>query len=103
MLVYFYVHLVNFPAIRHILWLFGTFSPVLVHFFQLWYMYYTKKNLATLAETSDESVILVQELKRLNQSFKMANSSSQFSIGNVIWLKRIFTLSSIVLTLWTKV
>jgi hypothetical protein len=83
-------------AIWYIFPRFGTF-------FQLWYMYYTKKNLATLAETSDESVILVQELKRLNQSFKMANSSSQFSIGNVIWLKRIFTLSSIVLTLWTKV
>jgi hypothetical protein len=36
----FYVHFVNFPATWHILWLLGTFLPVLVCC--------TKKNLATL-------------------------------------------------------
>jgi hypothetical protein len=39
-LVYFYGHLVYFVAIRYIVWLFGTFSDVLVSC--------TKKNLATL-------------------------------------------------------
>jgi hypothetical protein len=34
----FYVQLVYFPAIWHILWLFGVFTPVLVHFFLLWYV-----------------------------------------------------------------
>jgi hypothetical protein len=39
----FYVHLVNFPAIWHILWPFGIFYPVLIHFYP-----YQEKNLATL-------------------------------------------------------
>jgi hypothetical protein len=34
----FYVHLVNFPAISHILWPFGIFSTVLVHFYPFWYV-----------------------------------------------------------------
>jgi hypothetical protein len=34
----FFVHLVNFLAIRHILWPFGIFSPVLIHFFLFWYV-----------------------------------------------------------------
>jgi hypothetical protein len=33
-----YVYLVNFPAIWHILWTFGIFSPVLVHFYTFWYV-----------------------------------------------------------------
>jgi hypothetical protein len=31
-----YAHLVNFPAIWHILWLFGIFPLVLVHFYPFW-------------------------------------------------------------------
>jgi hypothetical protein len=34
----FYVQLVNFPAIWHILWPFGIFSHVLVHLYPFWYV-----------------------------------------------------------------
>jgi hypothetical protein len=34
----FYVHLVNFPVIWHILWPFGIFPHVLVHFYPFWYV-----------------------------------------------------------------
>jgi hypothetical protein len=47
----FYVHKVYFPAIWHILWPFGIFFPVLVHFTR--FSCCTKKNLATLAETKN--------------------------------------------------
>jgi hypothetical protein len=36
--VIFYVHLVNFPAILHMLWPFGIFYIVLVHFYPFWYV-----------------------------------------------------------------
>jgi hypothetical protein len=34
----FYVHLINFPDIWYILWPFGTFLPVVVHFYPFWYV-----------------------------------------------------------------
>jgi hypothetical protein len=35
-------HLVNIPAIWHILWPFGIFSPVLVHFIRFGVLYQEK-------------------------------------------------------------
>jgi hypothetical protein len=37
-----YGHLVNFPAIWHILWPFGIFSPILVHFTRFGMLYQEK-------------------------------------------------------------
>jgi hypothetical protein len=34
----FHGHLVDFPVTWHILWPFGTFFPVLVHFSPFWYV-----------------------------------------------------------------
>jgi hypothetical protein len=38
----FYGHLVNFPAIWHIAWPFGIFSPFLVHFTRFGMLYQEK-------------------------------------------------------------
>jgi hypothetical protein len=53
----FYDHLVNFPAICHILWPFGIFSPVLVHFTRFGKLYQEKSgNPASLSPGIHENI-----------------------------------------------
>jgi hypothetical protein len=53
----FYGHLVYFTTIWYILWSLGIFHVYLVHLFPIW-VCCTKKNLATLMRTTDDTVAL---------------------------------------------